>query len=125
MAPASAASTNPRQRAARTSTRCSTRIFFTLASRSGTTRIVYDLSKDLLLLPSPGAARKARGTAASPPTFRGAAASRGVQAPDRQQGGRAGDRPQACVQYRILRRVVNSFVTGRVDSGRAGAHLSP
>src|SRR5439155_21428304 len=51
MAPASAASTSPRQRTARTSTRCSTRIFFTLASRSGTTRIVYDLSKDLLLLP--------------------------------------------------------------------------
>src|ERR1700682_3868855 len=32
--------------ATRTSIRCSTRIFFTLASRSGTSRIVYDLSKE-------------------------------------------------------------------------------
>src|SRR4051812_45584610 len=45
MAPTKPTSTNAAQTTARTSTRCSTRIFFTLASRSGTTRIVYDLSR--------------------------------------------------------------------------------
>src|SRR5438067_8676369 len=45
MAPTKPTSTKPAQTTARTSTRCSTRIFFTLASRSGTTRIVYDLSR--------------------------------------------------------------------------------
>src|SRR6266481_5316156 len=82
MAPASAAPTRPRQSPARTSTRCSTRIFFTLASRSGTTRIVYDLSKDLLLLPSPAVARlksrAARPSPHQPPAS--ASASRGTEA---------------------------------------------
>src|SRR4051812_20490623 len=45
MAPTKPTSTNAAQTTARTSTRCSTRIFFTFASRSGTTRIVYDLSR--------------------------------------------------------------------------------
>src|SRR3954447_22928917 len=45
MAPTKPTSTNPAQTTARTSTLCSTRIFFTFASRSGTTRIVYDLSR--------------------------------------------------------------------------------
>src|SRR5712692_9028475 len=110
MAPASAASTSPRQRAARTSTRCSTRIFFTLASRSGTTRIVYDLSKDLLLLPSPARRAFARARPGHLPT--NLPPARPLPADPRprtgQQGGRAADRPQACVQYRILRRAVNN-----------------
>src|SRR5438132_10848361 len=45
MAPTKPTRTSTAQTTERTSTRCSTRIFFTLASRSGTTRIVYDLSR--------------------------------------------------------------------------------
>src|SRR5438105_5595871 len=44
--PISAITTTPAQTTTRTSIRCSSRIFFTLASRSGTSRIVYDLSKE-------------------------------------------------------------------------------
>src|SRR5713226_5677896 len=44
--PSSASTTAEAATPARTSMRCSRRIFFTLASRSGTSRIVYDLSKE-------------------------------------------------------------------------------
>src|ERR1700682_2631454 len=44
--PIRATTRTPAQTATRTSIRCSRRIFFTLASRSGTSRIVYDLSKE-------------------------------------------------------------------------------
>src|SRR5438045_3407489 len=42
----SASTTSAAHTPTRTSIRCSSRIFFTLASRSGTRRIVYDLSKE-------------------------------------------------------------------------------
>src|SRR2546430_17625744 len=42
----SASTTRATHTPTRTSIRCSSRIFFTLASRSGTSRIVYDLSKE-------------------------------------------------------------------------------
>src|SRR5207302_2554735 len=106
MAPAKAANTSPAQRTARTSTRCSTRIFFTLASRSGTTRIVYDLSNDPPLPPS---SQPAAGTAPSPPCQSNGPGT---------EGGRSANPPQGCVQYRILGEAVNC--SGRVGWGQIG-----